>query len=411
MMGAIMLEIDRFNEQRRLDALARFDILDSPEEEAFDRVTRLVSRILNVPMATVAFLDGHRQWFKARRGIETCESARGPAFCNLTIRESEPLIVTDTLSDARFANNPFVTGPPYLRFYAGIPLRSAEGQNVGTLCAMSPEPRAITADEIAILQDLAAMVVDTLELRELASVDGLTGALSRRAFREMATRELSLAKRHGHEVSCLLFDLDHFKGINDIHGHAAGDEVLAASVATCRSILRESDLIGRVGGEEFAVLLPYTGRQAAMNVAEKLRAAIAAQRFAEAEQPFSVTASFGLASFGPALADLDTMLQRADQALYAAKDQGRDRCIAAETAEVESGLGRRVLKAGQIVFNAGRSAIDCTVKRLSDQGARLAVLSSAGVPDRFKLAIAADGFSRTCEIARKSEGELDVRFG
>jgi diguanylate cyclase (GGDEF)-like protein len=405
-----MPDPDAFRERQRLEALARYDILDTPEEEAFERVTRLATRILAVPMATVTFLDGHRQWFKSRQGVDACETDRGPALCDLAIRQSDPLIIPDTLRDGRFSENPFVVGPPFLRFYAGIPLRSAEGHNIGTLCAMSPEPRAIAADEIAILQDLAGVVMDAMELRMLATVDGLTGALSRRAFRAEGARQLALARRHGHEASCLLLDLDHFKAINDSHGHAVGDTVLAETVATCRSALRETDLIGRLGGEEFAVLLPHTGRQAALGVAEKLRAAVAAQRFAGAERPFSVTASCGLATFSPALADLDTMLRLADEALYAAKQQGRDRCVVAAAAEPEAGLGRRVLKAGQIVFNAGRSAIDCTVKRLSEQGASLAVMSTAGVPDRFKLAIAADGFSRTCEIARKAGGELDVRF-
>lgn len=405
-----MLHADWAIEQERLDALARFDILDSPEEEAFERVARLVCRILDVPMATVAFLDGHRQWFKARQGIDACETARGPAICNFTIDRAEPLIITDTLRDGRFSENPFVTGPPHVRFYAGFPLRSAEGQNIGTLCAMAPAPRSITADEIAILQDLAAVVMDALELRQLASVDGLTGALSRRAFREAATRQLSLAKRHRHEASCLLLDLDHFKAVNDSYGHATGDKVLAESIATCRSLLRESDLIGRIGGEEFAVMLPHTGLAAALGVAEKLRSAVAAQHFAAAGRSFSITASCGLSTFSPAMADLDTMLQRADQALYAAKEQGRDRCVAAAVAEVESSLGRRVLKAGQIVFNSGRSVIDCTVKRLSEHGASIAIMSTAGVPERFKLAIAADGFSKTCEIAGKAGGELEVRF-
>ncbi|RYE33466.1 MAG: sensor domain-containing diguanylate cyclase [Hyphomicrobiales bacterium] len=405
-----MLQVDWAIETQRLDELARFDILDTPEEEPFERVARLASRILDVPMATVAFLDGHRQWFKARLGVEACETARGPALCNVTIRQSEPLIVTDALRDGRFADNPFVTGPPYVRFYAGIPLRSGGGQNIGTLCVMAPEARSITAKEIAILQDLAAVIMDALELRQLASVDGLTSALSRRAFREAAAKQLALAKRHGHEASCLLLDLDHFKAINDSHGHAVGDTVLAQTVASCRSVLRETDLIGRIGGEEFAVLLPHTSRQAAIGVAEKLRSAISAQSFPGADRPFSVTASCGIATFNLGPADLDTMLQRADEALYAAKEQGRDRCVAAATEQPESGLGRRVLKAGQIVFHAGRSAIDCTVKRLSEQGASIAVLSTAGVPDRFKLAIAADGFSKTCEITRKAGGELEVRF-
>jgi len=399
------------HERDRLDALARYDILDTPDEEAFDRITRLVRRVLKVPMSTVTFLDGHRQWFKSRQGVAACESERRIALCDITIRESAPLIVPDTLADARFASNPLVLGPPHLRFYAGVPLRSSEGQNIGTLCAMDTVPRQLDSDAIATLSDLALIVMNELELRLLASTDGLTGALSRRAFREEATRALALAQRHRHEASCIAFDLDHFKGINDSHGHATGDAVLAGSAAACRALLRQTDLFGRVGGEEFVVLLPHTGKQAALAVAEKLRAGIAAQRFSCAEEPFAVTASFGVATIGHAAGDIDAVLGAADAALYAAKAGGRNRCVTSPAGNIaDPAFGRRVLKAGQIVFNSGRSVIDCTVRRLSEQGANIAVISTAGVPERFKLAIEADAFSRFCEVARKAGSEIDVRF-
>ncbi|MGX1786775.1 sensor domain-containing diguanylate cyclase [Bosea sp. NPDC055332] len=397
-------------ERDRLEALARYDVLDTPSEEAFDRITRLVCRIMKVPMATVTFLDGHRQWFKAREGVANCEDERRIAFCDMTIRENAPLIVTDASTDPRFASNPLVTGAPHLRFYAGIPLRTSEGQNIGTLCALGTTPRAIDPSEIAILSDLASIVMNELELRLLASTDGLTGALARRAFRDEATRALALAQRHRHEVSCIAFDLDHFKTINDTHGHAVGDAVLAGSAATCRSLLRQSDLFGRVGGEEFAVLLPHTGRQAALGVAEKLREGIAAQRFDGAEGPFAVSASFGIAAAAPS-GDVDALLRAADEALYAAKATGRNRCVVNQAGlSAGSIVGRRVLKAGNIVFNGGKSVIDCTVRRLSDDGASLAVISTAGVPDRFKLAIEADAFSRACQVARKAGTEIDVQF-
>ncbi|KPF72079.1 diguanylate cyclase [Bosea sp. AAP35] len=398
-------------EQARLDELDRYDVLDTPTEEPFDRVTRLVCRILKVQMSTVTFLDGHRQWFKSRQGLVECETDRSVAFCDYTIRQNEPLIVPDTHTDSRFIDNPLVTGPPHLRFYAGIPLRSSRGQNIGTLCALDAQPRVIGADQIAILSDLAGVVTDALALRVLATTDGLTGALSRRAFREEGSRLLALTQRHGHKVSCIALDLDHFKRINDCHGHAAGDAVLAGSVATCQSLLRKTDLFGRLGGEEFAVLLPHTNQQEAIKVAEKLRSGIASQVVGADDGPLTVTASIGVATSGSAAADLDTLLGMADAALYRAKAEGRNRCIAAPAPAGSShGLGRRVLKAGQIIFNGGRSAIHCTVKRLSEQGANLAVISTEDVPQRFKLAIQADNFSTMCEVARKASGEIDVRF-
>ncbi|KRE18028.1 diguanylate cyclase [Bosea sp. Root381] len=405
-----MPALDAIGEQKRLDALARYDILDTPGEEGFDRITRLVRRLLRVPIATVTFVDAHRQWFKSSQGLAYCEGERRHAFCGVTIRQPDMLIVPDTRLDSRFVDNPAVTGDPHLRFYAGMPLISAEGHGIGTVCAADTVPRLMEPEDVGALTDLAAIAMEQLELRLQVATDPLSGALSRRAFRDELGRALALANRHRHELSLVTFDLDHFKSINDTHGHHVGDRVLVESVAACRGLLRQSDQIGRLGGEEFAVLLPLTGRQAAIGVAEKLRAAIADLSFEGAQGPFSVTASFGLTSLDNAQEDGDSLLQAADEALYAAKATGRNRCVATQPTQGDAGLGRRVLKAGKIVFNGGQSVVDCTVRRLSERGASLAVISTAGVPERFKLAIEADAFSRLCQITRKAGPELDVAF-
>jgi|ERR1700690_3647840 hypothetical protein len=104
------------NEQDRLAALDNYDVLDTPQEEAFDRVTRLVRSIFGVSMSTVTLIDGHRQWFKSQHGMPNQETERGPALCNAAINHPRPLIVPDTLQDPRFANNPFVVGAPFIRF-------------------------------------------------------------------------------------------------------------------------------------------------------------------------------------------------------------------------------------------------------------------------------------------------------
>lgn len=155
-------------EQARLDALARYDVLDTPPEEAFDRLSRLARRAFGVSMSTIAFIDGHRQWFKSQQGMATCETDRGPAFCNVTIEQSAPLIVTDAAADERFRDNPFVVGEPYVRFYAGIPLRSPDGHAIGTLCAIDSRPRDFSAEDRAMLTDLGALAMEVLELRRLA---------------------------------------------------------------------------------------------------------------------------------------------------------------------------------------------------------------------------------------------------
>lgn len=401
----------QMREGERLATLDSYDILDTSAEEAFDRITRLTRRIFDVSMSTITLIDGHRQWFKSRQGISASETPKEPALCNVAIREARPLIVPDTTLDPRFAANPFVLGEPHIRFYAGVPLQTPEGHCIGTICAMDEKPRAFRDDQLDTLSDLARIVMSELELRLLAMTDGLTGALSRRAFRDELSRAVSLALRHKCDLSCIMLDLDHFKAVNDQHGHPVGDLVLSAAAAVCREELRKSDAFGRVGGEEFAILLPHTDPASAMKVAEKLRTAIASVRVPTSFRPIGVTASFGVAALTGSVDDPDALLQHADEALYAAKNGGRNRCVEWRPAAiVQQSTCRRVLKAGRISFNGGRSAIDCTVRSLSDMGAGLMIASSAGVPEKFKLLIESDGFSRLCQVVDKSHKTLGVEF-
>ncbi len=398
-------------EAARLAALDRYDVLDTPREEAFDRITRLAKRIFGVPIVVVALLDAHRQWFKSRVGLEAPQASREPAFCNIPIVQRAPLVVEDTLKDARFTQNDFVTGDPKIRFYAGAPVFSPDGHVLGTLCLIDREPREFGADQLDTLKELAQVVMDELELRQLATSDALTGAASRRAFREELGRALHLATRHDHELSLIVLDLDHFKQVNDKHGHPAGDAVLARSVAACLKQLRVSDVIGRLGGEEFGVLLPHTGPRAAFEVAERLRAAIADESFSGTGGAFQVTASFGVAAKPRGTIDADALIQEADAALYLAKMQGRDRCVMARPAEaVEPNGRRRVLKGGKILFDRRARSRDCTIRSLSDGGAGIDVVSTAGLPDTFELAIDTDARVRPCRIVAVTERKLEVEF-
>jgi PAS domain S-box-containing protein len=167
-------------ERRRLAALHRYGILDTPEAEAFDRITDLVARLLDVPIALVTFVDEDRQWFKSCVGVEQRETPREIAFCNYNIREEGVMVVEDATNDPRFADNPFVTGPPHIRFYAGAPLVTDDGYALGSLCVIDTEPRTLSDDDRQTLHTLAQVIVDELELhvshaqrREiLESIDG-----------------------------------------------------------------------------------------------------------------------------------------------------------------------------------------------------------------------------------------------
>jgi diguanylate cyclase len=161
------------NEAERLRALERYHVLDTPREEAFDRITRMAARLFDVPMALVTLVDANRQWWKSCVGLEGSGTDRDVAFCAHAILSSEPLIIADTRDDPRFADNPFVLGEPHVRFYAGVPLRSRDGFNLGTLCLVDLRPRQLPPDQLATLIDLAQIVVDALELRLAARAKAL----------------------------------------------------------------------------------------------------------------------------------------------------------------------------------------------------------------------------------------------
>ena len=327
MDNALLLDDD----DGRVAALRRLDVLDTAVEEPFEKIVTLVRTVLAVPIATVTLVDRDRQWFKARRGMEQSETPRAVSFCTHTIQQRDPLIIENALDDPRFAESPLVVGPPYVRSYAGIPLRTPEGYNVGALCAMDTRPRRFSPADIAILSNFANIVCDELELRLIAQVDHLTGALTRRGFVDQAQREMERTLRYGRASSLIMIDVDHFKRVNDTYGHSIGDQVLKQIASLAETTLRPCDLFGRLGGEEFALLMPETSGAAALVVAERLRNTIA-------EHPMTlhgggtihVTASFGVAELSASFNTLTAWLERADTMLYAAKSGGRNRTQLAE---------------------------------------------------------------------------------
>ena len=153
------------NEARRLDALYALNVLDTPPEERFDRYTRIAAELFDVPIAFVSLIDSDRQWFKSRLGLDVSETPRDVAFCAHTILDNAVLQVPDALQDARFADNPFVTGPARVRFYAGAPLAAADGSVLGSLCVVDRRPRQLDEQQLTLLRDLADLVADRAHIR------------------------------------------------------------------------------------------------------------------------------------------------------------------------------------------------------------------------------------------------------
>jgi diguanylate cyclase (GGDEF)-like protein len=285
-----------------------------------------------VPICAVSLLDSDQQRFKSIQGADLTATSRESAFCDHTIRTREPLAVPDVEADPRFADSPLVRDEPHIRAYAGAPLTTSDGYNVGALCAIHRRRHDFSPGDIELLKRFAKVVVDQMELKTLAHRDFVTGALSRRAFTESATAALHRLSREQRSATVAVIDIDHFKKINDIYGHPKGDLVLKAVSRTISSQLRAYDLFGRLGGEEFGILFYATTRCEALEWAERVRRAVGAMD--EPDFP-NVTVSIGLAATENG-ETLDDALAHADAALYVAKREGRNRCVAAALPELSA---------------------------------------------------------------------------
>lgn len=178
------------NEEQRLEAVRRYRILDTPEDGAFDRVTALAARIFDVPIAIVSIVDEDRIWFKSHHGLEIPEIGRDPGLCASCILQDDPWVVTDARDDPRTLANPLVAGELGLQFYAGAPLTTRDGFNLGTICVIDKEPRQVSEEDLATLRDLSQIVVDELELRLAALREDERLSQARTDFVTVASHEL-----------------------------------------------------------------------------------------------------------------------------------------------------------------------------------------------------------------------------
>ena len=205
----------------------------------------------------------------------------------------------------------------------------------GAVAGFAVDINELKQREAALKEQIALSDTLARQLRELANTDALTGTRSRRAFLERAAEELQRARRYGHPLALAMLDIDAFKAVNDLRGHAAGDQVLARVAAVCVAQLRAgTDHCGRMGGEEFAILMPETDLAGAQAFAERLCAAIRELRFEAMGQAFGVSASVGVASLATSDSGIAALMARADAALYLAKESGRDRVIVAPDVEL-----------------------------------------------------------------------------
>lgn len=339
----------------RLEAVRDTGLLDTPPEEVFDRLTRLAAKLTGAPVTFVSLLDESRDFYKSAFGLgeplSTLRELTGRTFCHHALVSDEALILSDVTQLPVFRDVPTVHSLG-VRAYAGIPLRTEDGKLLGSFCAVDFKPKQWTERDIEVLAELAHSALREIRLRkalrdadalngqllvqlqkvdelnralsELATTDALTGVRNRRAFDHSLQLELAIVERRTTPLSLLMLDVDHFKRINDSFGHEAGDKVLLAIAQLLTGCARIMDVVARVGGEEFAIILPTTDAAGAMEVAERMRMAVAQANWLA----HPVTISVGVAALQPK-EDACSLYARADAAMYAAKTSGRNRTVLA----------------------------------------------------------------------------------
>lgn len=307
-------------EQQRVNTLQNLHLLDTASEHRFDRITRLTSRLFNMPISLVSLVDNNRQWFKSSTGIDVCETERAVSFCAHAIEQNDVFVIADAMQDARFADNPLVLGTPFIRFYAGCPLHAATGEKLGTLCVIDNKPRIFSDQDRKLLKELALMVEEEIATNKLLAEDHLTSLLNRRGFEDRATQMLHLCLLQNLKTSLIYIDLDNFKQINDLQGHQAGDDALIQFSKLLLANFRESDLIARVGGDEFVILLVHeTAATDHRKALKRLRDTITEYN-EQVDQAIKLRYSYGIAhTESPIDYDLQQLYTVADEQMYQQK--------------------------------------------------------------------------------------------
>ncbi len=352
-------------EEKRLEALSTYGLRKEVPLGSLDPVVKIAARMFNMPVSVVNMIGSDHVFFAASIGVGDIDKSRDVSFCAHAINQNGVMVVPDATADERFHDNPLVTGAAGLRFYAGVPLFSPDGLALGALCVVDTVPHDDFSEaDGERLRELAQMASDRLELRRveafaeksgpenaigldrreaeelyrLANFDILTGLANRGRFYRHV--EETLARRL--PAAVVMIDLDGFKDVNDTLGHAVGDNILQEVAGRLESYVGEEDTVARIGGDEFAILLPKVDDLVkASEVAIAVNAGITMPIVIDSQE-IHIGASCGVALAPLHTEDPLELVGNADLALFKAKINGRGRSFVFEPALRMEAAARRL---------------------------------------------------------------------
>lgn len=308
-------------EAERLAALTDMRLLDTPASESFDRITRMATRLFDVPISAVSLTDRGRQWFKSHVGTSGREIPREQAPCAEVTRTAAALVVPDLLEDGRFADSPLSrTG---VRFYAGAPLITRDGHALGAMCVLGPNPRGVVPEEMAALRDLAGLVMAQVELEhEFGRVDPLSGLPNRHQLAD-DLRDLGRAQPGAARVAVMvdLADVKQVGQMQSVLGPAYIDDLIQVSSRRVKDALGRTAGLYHVGVAAYILVLEETSAQAWHDVIERLTAGLSAPILCNGI-PVSLSPAFGISPFRLGEADPRDTLRTAISAAGDARATG-----------------------------------------------------------------------------------------
>lgn len=276
------------NEDERIASLRRMLLLVTPDEESFDRVTRVAQQLFKVPIVLVSLIDENRQWFKSCIGLSVRETGRDVSFCGHAIMNKDLFVIEDARLDPRFADNPLVTSPPHVIFYAGRPLSNSDGHMIGTLCVFDHEPREFSPADRRALTDLGFWLESIFLNRELsetqlsvineledarrgAMLDPMLNIWTRDMLLELCDREVSRAFAGKRPLSVTMISFENIDEIRNEYGEQAANEALIEGTKALRTVQRSYDTLGRYSENKFVVIQPDADTAIGRELASRMR--------------------------------------------------------------------------------------------------------------------------------------------